>query len=428
MQKTSRQLVIYLAALYTVGAGVMALLTLDLLRLPAPDVITAIGIFLTLSLIASSSPVTLPRGSVITMGFAIDFAGLLIYGPAIAAWVSGLSIIVTHWDKPKYRTAFNVAQLAIALAFAGWAYHWAGGQFVFDAPNHRVLFHRHVPELFLGATVLIITNMVLVTTAIALASGRNLLGTWAVEFRWMIPQFFSLAPFGVLMAMVYQLPEVGNLALLLFLLPLFWARYAFKGYMDMREVHHQTIHALTNALEAYDPYTQDHSEQVTNLAEAIAREMRFPETRMDSLLFAARLHDIGKFAMEPVLNKKEKLTEEDWDLIRQHPGEGERIVAQVEIQPGAAKIVRATHERPDGRGYPDGLRAHQIDPAAMIVAVADAFHAMTSDRAYRKAMPLSVAVAELEKNVGTQFEPKAVEALKRLVESGRLTPEEADAP
>jgi len=418
MLKQSRRLVVYLTVLYAAGAVVLYLLTRGLLRQPVEQVLTGLGFFLTLSLIASSSPVTLPRGSVITMGFAIDFAGLLIYGPGVAAWVSTMSILVTHWDKPLYRTLFNVAQLSIAMALAGWAYQWSGGVFVQQAPQYRVLFYRHVPELILAATVLIMANMMLVVTAIALASNRPLLGTWAAEFRWMIPQFFSLAPFGVLMAMVYQLPGVGMLALLLFLLPLFWARYAFKGYMDMREVHHQTVQALINALEAYDPYTQDHSEQVTGLAEAIAREMRFPETRIDALLFAARLHDIGKFSMEPVLNKIEQLSEQDWELIRQHPGEGERIVAAIEIQPGAARIVRATHERPDGKGYPDGLRGSQIDQAASIVAVADAFHAMISTRAYREAMPTAAAVQELERHAGTQFDARAVEALKRLVQGG----------
>jgi len=427
MQQTSRRLVIYLAALYLAGLAIMVHLCLQALREPLRETLIGIAFFGTLSLIASSSPVRLPRGSLMSMGFAVEFACLLVYGPAVGAWVSVLSAVILLHDKPKYRIAFNSAQLTIAMALAGWAYQWAGGEFVFSQGSfHAVGFHGYVLALALSATVLIFTNMALVNTAVAIASNRPLIGSFLAEYPWMIAQFFSLAPFGVLMAMVYQMPEALNeriIALLLFLLPLFWARYAFKGYMDMREVHHQTVQALIKALEAYDPYTQDHSEQVTGLAEAIAREMHFPETRMDALLFAARLHDIGKFAMEPVLNKKEKLTDADWDLIRQHPGEGERIVAAVEIQPGAARIVRATHERPDGKGYPDGLKSGQIDPAASIVAVADAFHAMTSNRAYRDAQPVAFAVEELERNAGTQFDPHAVAALRRLVESGVITGE-----
>jgi HD-GYP domain-containing protein (c-di-GMP phosphodiesterase class II) len=424
MQKANGRLVVYLLALYLVGGAILAMLTRDLLLHPSRELFVGLGFFLALSVIASSSPVTLPRGSLISMGFAVEFACLLIYGPAVAAWVSAISAVILLHNKPKYRVAFNVAQLATAMGLAGWAYSWAGGAYVFQhGAYQRVLFHHYVGELSLAAIVLIFGNMILVTTAVALSSRRALVGTWLAECRWMIPQFFSLAPFGVLMAIVYQLPNLRILALLLFLLPLFWARYAFKGYMDMREVYRQTVQALTTALEAYDPYTQDHSDQVTNLAEAIAQQMRFPETRMDSLLFAARLHDIGKFAMEPVLNKKEALTEQDWEMIRQHPVEGERIVAAIEIQPGAARIVRATHERLDGKGYPDGLRGEQIDLAASIVAVADAFHAMISNRAYRDARPLSVALAELDQNAGSQFDPRAVEALKRLVADGRLPAE-----
>jgi HD-GYP domain-containing protein (c-di-GMP phosphodiesterase class II) len=141
---------------------------------------------------------------------------------------------------------------------------------------------------------------------------------------------------------------------------------------------------------------------------------------MEALLFAARLHDIGKFVMEPVLNKREKLTDDDWALIKQHPAEGQRIVAAIEVQPGAAGIVRATHERPDGTGYPDGLRGEQIDLAASIIAVADAFHAMTSDRAYRPAMPEHVAVAELARGADTQFDADVVKALIELWQQGEL--------
>jgi HD-GYP domain-containing protein (c-di-GMP phosphodiesterase class II) len=178
--------------------------------------------------------------------------------------------------------------------------------------------------------------------------------------------------------------------------------------------------SLAKALEAYDAYTEDHSDHVSALAERLAVRVGFPETRMEALLFAARLHDIGKFVMEPVLNKKEKLSEEDWALIKQHPAEGQRIVAAIEVQPGAAGIVRATHERPDGTGYPDGLRGDQIDLAASIIAVADAYHAMTSDRPYRPAMPEHMAVAELARGSGTQFDAAVVNAFIELWQQGQL--------
>jgi putative nucleotidyltransferase with HDIG domain len=293
-------------------------------------------------------------------------------------------------------------------------------------------WHAAALPLFVCAVAYIATNVLLVTGAVSLEERRPLVSTWMAGARYITPQFFALAPFGVLMAMIYQVRDLRYVGVALFLLPLSWARYAFKAYAEMRSTHEQTVQALANALEAYDPYTEDHSDQVTDLSELIARELGFPATRMDALLFAARLHDIGKFVMEPVLNKRETLTKEDWDLIRQHPTEGERIVAAIEVQPGAATIVRSTHERPDGRGYPDGLSGAQIDVAASIIAVADAFHAMVSDRAYRPAMPIALAMQELQKNAGTQFDPRVVAVVEDLWRRGLLDsylkPEAAGVP
>lgn len=382
-------------------------------------VIEGVFFFLALTLIAAQSPVQLPRGGIMSVAFAVDYACIVIYGPAVAAWVAVLSALILLRKSPWYKILFNAGQLVLTVGLAGLVYGWAGGEFVAMSDNPLSLRHGG-PAIILSGLTYTLVNSFAVATAVALQERRQLLGTWRVGFGWMGPRYLALAPFGVLMAMVYQVPDLRYIGVALFLLPLFWARYAFKGYIDMREVHLQTVEALATALEAYDAYTEDHSDHVSALAEMLARRLGFPETRMEALLFAARLHDIGKFIMEPVLNKQEKLTEEDWTLIKQHPAEGQRIVAAIEVQPGAASIVRATHERPDGTGYPDGLQGGQIDVAASIIAVADAYHAMTSDRPYRPAMPEHAAIAELSRNAGTQFEATVVRALIELWQQGDL--------
>jgi len=363
--------------------------------------------------------VQLPRGGIMSVAFAVDYACIVIYGPAIAAWVAVLSALVLLRKSTWYKILFNAGQLVLTVGLAGLVYGWTGGEFVALAEDPLSLRNSGLAIILSGLTYTLV-NSFAVAIAVALQESRHLLGTWRVGFGWMGPRYLALAPFGVLMAMVYQVPDLRYVGVALFLLPLFWARYAFKGYVDMREVHQQTVDALANALEAYDAYTEDHSDHVSALAEALARQLDFPETRMEALLFAARLHDIGKFVMESVLNKKEKLTEEDWALIKQHPAEGQRIVAAIEVQPGAANIVRATHERPDGTGYPDGLSGAQIDVAASIIAVADAFHAMTSDRPYRPAMPEYAAIAELSRGSGTQFDAEVVRVLVELWQQGEL--------
>jgi len=409
----------YLVAVPGLGGALLLWLTLRLTGYPQAKLVEGILFFLVLTIIAAQSPVQLPRGGIMSVAFAVDYACIVIYGPGVAAWVAALSAVILLRRSPWYKILFNAGQLVITVGLAGLVYGWTGGTFVALAVDPLSLRHA-IPAIILSGLTYTLVNSFAVAIAVALEEQRQLLGTWRVGFAWMGPRYLALAPFGVLMAMVYQVPELRYFGVALFLLPLFWARYAFKGYMDMRDVHQQTVEALAKALETYDAYTEDHSDHVSALAEALARRLGYPETRMEALLFAARLHDIGKFVMEPVLHKKEKLTEDDWVLIKQHPAEGQRIVAAIEVQPGAASIVRATHERPDGTGYPDGLRGDQIDLAASIIAVADAFHAMTSDRPYRPAMPEHAAVAELARGAGTQFDADVVNALIERWQEGEL--------
>jgi len=416
MDRLPTGLKVYVACASVAGLALLVWLTA---RVQADlTLFQGILFFLVLSLVVDASPIRFPRGGATTAAFAVDLACILIYGPAAAAWVGVLTGVVLQRDRPTYKVLFNTSQFVITVGLAGLAYRWAGGVIV-TAPSAGP-WRADALALLACSVVYIATNVLLVTGAVSLEERRPLVSTWMAGARYITPQFFALAPFGVLMAMIYQVRDLRYVGVALFLLPLSWARYAFKAYAEMRSTHEQTVQALANALEAYDPYTEDHSDQVTELSELIARELGFPATRMDALLFAARLHDIGKFIMEPVLNKRETLTKEDWDLIRRHPTEGERIVAAIEVQPGAASIVRSTHERPDGRGYPDGLTGDQIDVAASIIAVADAFHAMVSDRAYRLAMPLPQAMEELRKNAGTQFDPNVVAVMEDLWRRGLL--------
>jgi len=409
----------YLIVIPLLGGGLLLWLNLELARQPEIKVIEGILFFLALTIIAAQSPVQLPRGGIMSVAFAVDYACIVIYGPGVAAWVAVLSALILLRRSPWYKITFNAGQLVLTVGLAGLVYGWAGGHFVALSQDHLSLRYSG-PAIILSGLTYTLVNSFAVAIAVGLQEGRQLLGTWRVGFGWMGPRYLALAPFGVLMAMVYQVPDLRYFGVALFLLPLFWARYAFKGYIDMREVHQQTVAGLATALEALDHYTEEHSHYVMELAEALARRLGFPETRMEALLFAARLHDIGKFRMEPVVNKKEKLTDEDWALIKEHPADGQRIVAAIEIQPGAADIVRATHERPDGKGYPDGLAGDKIDRAASIIAVADAFQAMTSDRAYRARMPEHVAIAELARGKGTQFDAAVVDAFVELWQQGLL--------
>jgi putative nucleotidyltransferase with HDIG domain len=176
------------------------------------------------------------------------------------------------------------------------------------------------------------------------------------------------------------------------------------------------IRALAAALDARDPYTAGHSERVSALSVAIGRELALPTDDLEVLRLGALLHDIGKIGVpDSVLRKPGSLTPAEYDIIKEHPALGARILKTVPFLARHIPIVELHHERPDGRGYPRGLRNEDIPLAARIVHVADAYDAMTSARAYRRAMPAGDALRELWRCAGTEFHAEIVSALARAV-------------
>ena len=169
--------------------------------------------------------------------------------------------------------------------------------------------------------------------------------------------------------------------------------------------------SLVSAIEAKDSYTQQHSSRVTEYALKIALKMGCMSDRLQKLKSSGPLHDIGKIGIkDSILNKKGLLTKEEFDQIKAHPLIGVNIVLPLGLNQEELTIIRNHHERWDGKGYPDGLSKNNIPRLARILAVADAFDAMNSSRAYRKALPFSVCCRELRDNSGTQFDPEVVEA------------------
>ena len=164
---------------------------------------------------------------------------------------------------------------------------------------------------------------------------------------------------------------------------------------------------LTRAIEARDPYTRGHSSRVTDMAEAVARALGWSEERIASLRVGGPLHDIGKLAVsDEVLCKEGRLDDDELAQIREHPKIGAKLLLRVTTLREAIPYVLYHHERWDGTGYPSGKRGEEIPVEARVLAIADAFDAMTSDRPYRNALSREEALAEVERCAGTQFDPK----------------------
>ena len=195
---------------------------------------------------------------------------------------------------------------------------------------------------------------------------------------------------------------------------------------QIQQAYLETIRMLAAAVEARDPYTGGHISRVTRLCLTIARRLGWHSEQLSQVEMGAILHDIGKINIDDaILRKPAKLSDEEWAQMRQHPEIGSQILRGISFLEPVVPYVRHHHERFDGTGYPDGLVGENIPIGGRLIAVADAFDAMTSDRPYHPGMPFPPAVAEICRMAGRQFDPVIVRAFVEAYEAGEVSTEEA---
>lgn len=194
---------------------------------------------------------------------------------------------------------------------------------------------------------------------------------------------------------------------------------------DLQQSYHETLQALVNTIEAKDQYTMGHTQRVKKYALGLARELGLDQSRIERLGLAAELHDIGKIGVsEGVINKPGMLTDLEYEDMKDHVLFGEKILRPIAYLRDILPWVRGHHERWDGKGYPDGLKGEECPLEARILAVADAFDAMTSQRSYNKPLSFEEAVGRVRKGAGTHFDPKLSEAFSRYVNNSTISHDE----
>lgn len=379
--------------------------------------------FLILSIITESLLIPTPDQRGISVGFAIGFTALLIIGVPEACWIASLGVMLRIFEKdgkyrhifntPLYKNLFNGANIMLSSGLAGLCYEALGG-----VPGKLDLIN--ILPMVASIAVYIIINNLIMSILMSILSGEKLLKLFCSSVIWVIRDNFALAPLGIIMAIAYL--NYGIFGVLLFFGPLLLARYSFKMYVDMKKIYVDTVKALCQAVEAKDPYTQGHSMRVCNLACKLGERMGLSRKSMENLKIAAMLHDVGKIGIdEHILNKPGKLTEEEYDKIKQHPVIGAKIIQEVNFLKDAANIILSHHERFDGSGYPEGRKTEEICIESGILCVVDVFDALTSDRPYRKAMTVEEALDIIERDTGSFFNPKiAKEFVKIIKEEKRL--------
>jgi hypothetical protein len=239
---------------------------------------------------------------------------------------------------------------------------------------------------------------------------------------WVYSVDVALAPIGLLAAFVAAGSPFGLLLVvpLLGLLASFAQerRARIDNTLELSNAYRGTAMLLGEVIEADDAYTGDHSRGVVELALAVADELDLDPHQRTRVEFGALLHDVGKISVpKEIINKPGSLTDEEWEIMRRHTIEGEKLLNRVGgLLAEVGSIVRSSHEHYDGGGYPDGLAGEGIPIEARVVSCCDAYSAMTTDRSYRPAMPVEAALAEVRACAGGQFDPRVADALVRIVE------------
>ena len=190
-----------------------------------------------------------------------------------------------------------------------------------------------------------------------------------------------------------------------------------KKTAENEKLFFHVVQSLTDAIDAKDTYTNGHSKRVAAYSQEIAKRFGYDEKQLNDIYMMGMLHDVGKIGVpSAVINKPGRLTDEEFDIIKQHPVIGYNILENIEEMPSLSTGARWHHERYDGRGYPDGIEGDEIPEEARIIAVADAYDAMTSKRSYRDALPQEVVRSEIEKGRGSQFDPKFADIMLAMID------------
>lgn len=365
--------------------------------------------------IGEASPVVLPNNlGTVSVSLPISIAVAVLYGPEAGMWMASLGTLrkqdLTGKIKMKY-VLFNRAMIAISMYSFCYIYDALGGTYA------TIAFSQGFIPFVVAACVYTVVNAILATGWWSLHFSQGFWVVWRSNIRWGLPNMMALVPVGMVMVLAAQSQEGGPWLLILFYLPIMVSKYSLDKYMELRTAYREMAAALSNAIDARDSYTRGHSERVSEYAARLAAALKLPDDQIDTIRYVGLLHDVGKVGIRDAIMKKQgTFTLDEYEEMKNHANIGADILAGLKFLGKGQDWVRYHHERWDGHGFPKGLAGEEIPIEARILACADSFDAMTTDRPYKAKMDLEAAKRELLRCSGTQFDPKVVEAMVKVID------------
>jgi HD-GYP domain-containing protein (c-di-GMP phosphodiesterase class II) len=406
--------------LYVAGVALVAALWTIVLfwRAPgvSPSMINDALILCGLAIAAELMRFLMPVSATGSMGFIPYFAAAIV----VPAWPSVVCVILVKaavelWTRrAPIKALLNISAHALAELLVVSVYLALGGVALHSIGNIHDLTHvtyvAGIPAL-IAFLIAHFSNNMMVTIAIALSSGRSLKSVLEENHRATIGLDFIVVPVVFLFAWVYA--AFGAIAAAACWVPLLGLRQIQQANLDLERTNEELLELMVKSLEARDPYTSGHSRRVQQYSTTIARAIGLPDRQVDEIGKAALLHDVGKIYEKyaSVLAKQDKLTPEEWAIIRDHPDDGANLIATMTKLRTLVPAVRHHHENWDGSGYPTGTAAEAIPLASRIIRFADTIDAMTTERPYRLPLTEAQVKAELVRCRGTQFDPVITDRL-----------------
>lgn len=353
--------------------------------------------FIVFTTLAELFPVTFEGRYEITVSTVFLVAAILVFRrePELTGLVAVVAALGSNLiaRKPWYKVATNVSLAVTTVALASTAFIIVGD---------RDLVHITAASAAM-MLVYFLADTIPMTLLLTVLEERRFAVTYVNNYRGVVVEMMAMEFFGVLFWIIWS---VSPWLTPLFALPVVILRQAYFQVERLRSESIIALGAIADLIEDRDPYTHNHTESVSTYARRLAERLDMSADDVERVAVAGRVHDLGKIAVsDAILLKPGRLTPEEMKKMQEHCSVGYDVLAQFTSLTPVAELILAHHERYDGQGYPRGLSAGQLPKGAAIIAVADAYDAMTTDRPYRKAMPVERALDIIRQGLGTQWHP-----------------------